>query len=105
VIRWRYCHAWTTSCQPRTKGRCLPVFTIDGNEAKGTEEAREMKKNTTFAAIAASVMAAFTIGLAAPAVAAPITGPGDDQVTVDNSQYPVNGQTPYGTYQNPHKSR
>jgi hypothetical protein len=70
-----------------------------------TEEARRMKKNTTFAAIAASVLAAFTIGLAAPAIAAPITGPSDDQVTVDNNQYPVNGQTPYGTYQNPHKSR
>jgi hypothetical protein len=62
-----------------------------------------MKKNVTLAAIAASGLAAVTIGLAAPAVAIP-SGNGHDTVTIDPS-YPVYSQTEYGTYQNPHKSR
>lgn len=61
-----------------------------------------MKKNVTFATIAASALAALTIGLAAPAVAIP-SGNGHDTVTAP--AYPTTGQTPYGTYQNPHKSR
>jgi hypothetical protein len=60
-----------------------------------------MKKNVTFAAIAASALAALTIGLA-PAVAIP-SGNGRDNVSAP--AYPTTGQTPYGTYQNPHKSR
>jgi hypothetical protein len=61
-----------------------------------------MKKNVTFAAIAASALAALAIGLAAPATAIP-AGNGQDNVTAP--AYPTTGQTPYGTYQNPHKSR
>lgn len=62
-----------------------------------------MKKNVAFAAIAVSGLAAITIGLAAPAVANPSdSNNGPDIVTV-GSGYPMNGQTPYGTYQNPHK--
>jgi hypothetical protein len=61
-------------------------------------------KNTTFAAIAASALAAVTIGLAAPAVAIPSGNSQETTFTV-NPPYPVNGQTPYGTYQNPHKQR
>lgn len=61
-----------------------------------------MKKNITFTGIAASALAAITIGLAAPAAALP-SGNGQDGVT--NPAFPTTGQTPYGTYQNPHKSR
>jgi len=61
-----------------------------------------MKKKMTFAGIAASALAAVTIGLAAPAVAVP-SGNGDDGI--GTPAYPTTGQTPYGTYQNPHKSR
>lgn len=62
-----------------------------------------MKKNVAFAAIAVSGLAAITIGLAAPAVANPSdTNNGPDIVTVAGG-YTMNGQTPYGTYQNPHK--
>lgn len=64
-----------------------------------------MKKNVTFAAIAASALAALSIGLATPAVAGPSgSNNGPDIVTVDGG-YPANSQTPYGTYQNPHKGR
>jgi len=61
-----------------------------------------MKKNVTFAAVVASALAALTIGLAAPAAAIP-SGNGQDNVTTPT--YPITGQTAYGTYQNPHKSR
>lgn len=64
-----------------------------------------MKKNVTFATIAASALAALTIGLATPAVASQSgSSSGPDVVTVD-SGYPTSGQTPYGTYQNAHKGR
>jgi hypothetical protein len=63
-----------------------------------------MKKNVTYAAIAASALAAVTIGLAAPAVAGPSDNGQDTTFTV-NPPYPASGQTPYGTYQNPHKGR
>jgi hypothetical protein len=68
-----------------------------------------MKKNITFAGIAASALAALTIGLAAPAAATP-SGNGHDPVNVTVTApapaYPTpNGQTPYGTYQNPNKGR
>jgi hypothetical protein len=64
-----------------------------------------MKKNVTFATIAASALAALSIGLAAPAIASPSgSNNGPDIVTVDGG-YPTTGQTPYGTYQNPHKGR
>lgn len=62
-----------------------------------------MRKNVTFAALAASALAALTIGLAAPAAAIP-SGNGQDNVTTPPA-YPTTGQTAYGTYQNPHKSR
>lgn len=61
-----------------------------------------MKKNITFAGIAASALAAVTIGLAAPAFAIP-SGNGQDGFSTP--AYPTTGQTPYGSYQNPHKSR
>jgi hypothetical protein len=61
-----------------------------------------MTKNMTFATIAASALAALTIGLAAPVVAMPS---GNGQYGVTAPAYPTTGQTPYGTYQNPHKSR
>jgi hypothetical protein len=61
-----------------------------------------MKKNVTFAAVVASGLAALTIGLAAPAAAIP-SGNGQDNVSTP--AYPITGQTAYGTYQNPHKSR
>jgi hypothetical protein len=57
-------------------------------------------KKLTFATIAASGLAAMTIGLAAPAVAAP-SGSGSSHATV--SMVPTGDQTPYGTYQNDHK--
>jgi len=60
-----------------------------------------MKKNITFAGIAASALAAITIGLAAPAVAVPS---GNGQDGFGNPVYPIANQTPYGTYQNPHKT-
>jgi hypothetical protein len=66
------------------------------------QEEKTMKKNVTFAAMAASALAALTIGLAAPAAAMP-SGNGQDTVTAPS--YPTTGQTAYGTYQNPHKSR
>ena len=75
-----------------------------------------MKKNT-ITTIAASALAALSIGLAAPAFAAP-SGPGDDSgsngSSVDqngNKAVPNEkatpwlgdaGMTPYGTYQNAH---
>jgi len=62
-------------------------------------------KKRTFATIAASAVAAVTIGLAAPAVAAP-AGPGSAQDTVssvDDKDHSKSGETPYGTYQNDHK--
>ena len=62
-----------------------------------------MRKNVTFAALAASALAALTIGLAAPAAAIPSGNGQDNNVTVPT--YPTTGQTAYGTYQNPHKSR
>jgi hypothetical protein len=61
-----------------------------------------MKKNVTFAAVVASALAALTIGLAAPAAAIPS---GNGQGNVSTPAYPITGQTAYGTYQNPHKSR
>jgi hypothetical protein len=61
-----------------------------------------MKKNITFAGIAASALEAITIGLAAPAVAMPS---GNGQDGFGTPAYPTTGQTPYGTYQNPHKTR
>ena len=61
-----------------------------------------MKKNITFAGIAASALATLTLGLAAPAVAMP-SGNGHD--TVSSPAYPTTGQTPYGTYQNVDSSR
>jgi hypothetical protein len=57
-------------------------------------------KKLTFATIAASGLAAVTIGLAAPAVAAP-SGSGSSHDTI--SIQPTSGETPYGTYQNEHK--
>jgi hypothetical protein len=66
-------------------------------------------KNLTFATIAASALAALTIGLAAPAVADPSgagTNPGNGQDTVSTvpaNGYPTSGRTPYGSYQNPNK--
>jgi hypothetical protein len=62
-----------------------------------------MRKNVTFAALAASALAALTIGLAAPAAAIPSGNGQDNNVTAPT--YPTTGQTAYGTYQNPHKSR
>jgi hypothetical protein len=68
-------------------------------------------KNFTFATIAASALAALTIGLAAPAIAAP-EGPAGTQDTVTHVQgkKPSQGdqggygdKTPYGGYQNNHK--
>jgi len=58
----------------------------------------------TLATFAASALATLTIGLAAPAIAAP-SGTNDDTVstvsTVENYyNYPVTGQTAFGTYQN-----
>ena len=61
-----------------------------------------MRTNVTFTALAASALAALTIGLAAPAAAIP-SGNGHDNITTP--AYPTTGQTAYGTYQNPHKSR
>ena len=73
----------------------------------------------TITTIAASALAALSIGLAAPAFAAP-AGPGDNngdagvsiaqqdgnKVTPNDSASPwlgrVAGETPYGTYQNSH---
>lgn len=64
-----------------------------------------MKNHVTFATIAASALAALTIGLAAPAIANPSgSNNGPDIVNVEGG-YPASGQTPYGTYQNPHKGR
>lgn len=59
----------------------------------------------TFATLAASALATLTIGLAAPAFAAPSGTAGNgDTVTVDTYfQYPMSGQTAYGTYQNDNK--
>ncbi|HZA10186.1 hypothetical protein [Mycobacterium sp.] len=63
-----------------------------------------MKKNVTFATIAASALGALTIGLAAPAIATPSgSANGPDIVNVDG--YMHVGHTPYGTYQNAHKGR
>jgi hypothetical protein len=62
-------------------------------------------KKVTFATIAASALAAVTIGLAAPAVAAP-SGPyvpGDTHSRVEGKNQPQGGKTPYGTYQNDNK--
>jgi hypothetical protein len=62
-------------------------------------------KKYTFTTIAASVLAALSIGLAAPAIAAPSGPYGDpDQTTGSNanSWWSDAGQTPYGTYQNTH---
>ena len=62
-----------------------------------------MKKHT-FATIAASALAALSIGLAAPAIAAP-AGPGDDTVATPQTGSNANAwwsnasMTPYGTYQ------
>ena len=59
--------------------------------------------NAAFATIIGSALAAITIGLAAPAFAAP-AGPSDrDHNGHGTSQfngYPQGNQTPYGTYQN-----
>ena len=58
-------------------------------------------KNFSIATIAASALAAFAIGLAAPVVAAPSpVNPNDTMRAID---YPTSGQTPYGTYQNDNK--
>ena len=77
-----------------------------------------MKKNT-IATIAASGLAALSIGLAAPAIAAP-SGPndttGNNGTTIENGNKVVPndqapawlgnaGETPYGTYQNQHANR
>jgi hypothetical protein len=69
-----------------------------------------MKKNITLGTIAASALAALTIGLAAPAIADPSgtgTNPGNNGQDTTSSapahNYPTSGQTPYGTYQNPNK--
>lgn len=64
----------------------------------------------TIATLAASALATLTIGLAAPALAAPSgVGGNDNTVSVfddgSNMNYPMTGQTPYGTYQNDHKAR
>ena len=66
-------------------------------------------KKYTFATIAASALAALSIGLATPAVAAP-TGPSDDTGGTSQNDNQTNananywwghtGMTPYGTYQN-----
>lgn len=64
----------------------------------------------TIATVAAGALATLAIGLAAPAIAAP-SGVGGNNNTVSAvdgnsySNYPMSGQTPYGTYQNDHKSR
>jgi hypothetical protein len=62
-------------------------------------------KKYTFTTIAASVLAALSIGLAAPALAAP-SGPNTDpnQTTGNNAGtwWTNAGQTPYGSYQNTH---
>jgi hypothetical protein len=62
-------------------------------------------KKSTFTTIAASLLAALSIGLAAPAIAAP-SGPNPDpgQTTGSNAGtwWTNAGQTPYGTYQNTH---
>jgi hypothetical protein len=73
------------------------------------ERGTTMKK-VSFATIAASALAALTIGLAAPAIADPSdtdNGPVGGNDTVSTSQtngYPTSGRTPYGTYQNPNKT-
>ncbi|HZQ32136.1 MAG TPA: hypothetical protein VFB19_10420 [Mycobacterium sp.] len=70
-------------------------------------------KKYTIATVAASALAALSIGLATPAIASPSTNPGNDNgnVTQDgnkvvptvitpNPWVPAAGMTPYGTYQN-----
>jgi hypothetical protein len=79
-------------------GLNAPTFLFPPSEL----EEKTMKKNLTFAAMAGSALAALTVGLAAPAAAIP-SGNGQDTVTAP--AYPTTGQTAYGTYQNPHKSR
>ena len=64
-------------------------------------------KKFTFTTIAASALATFAIGLAAPAIAAP-SGVDDNnnQTTVSSSDYyayPKSAHTPYGTYKNNNK--
>lgn len=60
----------------------------------------------TFATLAANALATLTIGLAAPAFAAP-SGVDDHHDTVSTSdgyfKYPMGDQTPYGTYQHADK--
>lgn len=65
-------------------------------------------KKYTFATITASALAALSIGLATPAIAAP-TGPDDDTGGTNQTEtsptaradwQPNSGTTPYGTYQN-----
>ena len=59
-----------------------------------------------FSLIAASSLAALTIGLAASAAADPSGyGPDQDTITGPAIAYPNTTQTPYGTYQNAHKGR
>ena len=68
----------------------------------------KMRKHTLTAAVAAG-LAALSIGLAAPAIAAP-SGPSDDTVGTAqtgsnanaNAWWTNSGMTPYGTYQNEH---
>ena len=62
-------------------------------------------KKYTFTTIAASVLAALSIGLAAPAIAAPSGPNGDTNGTTGSnagSWWTNAGETPYGTYQNTH---
>ena len=60
-------------------------------------------KNATLVTVIGSALAAVTIGLAAPASAAP-AGPsdrdGNHHGTSQFNGYPQGNQTPYGTYQN-----
>lgn len=68
-------------------------------------------KKYTIATVAASALAALSIGLATPAIASPSTNPDNGNVTQDgnkvvptvitpNPWVPAAGMTPYGTYQN-----
>lgn len=56
-------------------------------------------------AFAAAAVAAFAVAMAGSAVADAYAAAGDGATSVQHRMYPVNGQTPYGTYQNDHKAR
>ena len=62
-------------------------------------------RKITFTTLAASALATFAIGLAAPAFAGPsAVDNNNDQTTVSVNGYPTqSGMTTYGTYQNDHK--